>query len=140
MKRWAAVLVALAAGSCTVPIDPQAASIPADLALTKLKELLPKASYVSFLEPRVAVDQTEIRGWKVDSTGLEFQTSRKGPFRLAWTDCRGSELVKVPLRYELRVFASVQSNKRKDVLRINYRDENDARRAAELFEALRGDR
>jgi len=137
-RTWIAVLIAVAAGSCTIPIDPRARSIPTELAVTKLQELLPKADYVSFLDPRVAVLQSDLRNWKVDSTGMQFESTQKQSFRLSWSDSRGVELVKVPLRYELRVFAAAGS-RRKEVLHLNWTVEDDARRAAELLEALRGD-
>ena len=138
-RSWIAVLIAVAAGSCTIPIDPRARSIPTEVAVTKLQELLPRADYVSFLEPRVGVLQSDLRNWKVDSTGMQFESVRNGSFRLAWSDNRGVELVKVPLRYELRLFATAAGSRRKEVLHINFTAEDDARRTAELFEALRGD-
>jgi hypothetical protein len=136
---WTAILVALASGSCTISIDPRAASIPTEVAVSNLKELLPKSSSVSFVEPELVVNQSEIRGWKVDHTGLEFQPGRMEPFRLAWSDSRGVELVKFPLRFELRIFVAVPG-RRKDHLHITWKDGRDARHAAELFESLRGDR
>ena len=61
--RWSALLVALTAGSCTIPVDFKGAqSIPTEIAVSKLQELLPKAFYVSCLDPNVSIDQYDIRG------------------------------------------------------------------------------
>jgi len=135
------VLVALALGSCAIPVDREAAeSIPTDLAVSKLAELLPKAAYVKSLDPWVSVDQSDIKAWSVTKDGFEFRSSRKEPFRLLWSFSRGTEVSKVPLRYEVRLYAMVPGNARKAVYHFYWKDEAEARRAAELFEALRGDR
>ena len=139
MKRFAAVLLALS--SCAIPLDPDASkSIPTELAVAKLREMLPKASYVSCLDPRVSIDQTDIEAWTVTGDALEFRSGGRDPFRIHWAACRGVELVKVPLRYELRLYMVVPGNPRKDLYHFYWKDETDARRAAELFDSLRGDR
>jgi hypothetical protein len=142
MKRASfAVLIALALASCTIPVDREAAgSIPTDLAVSKLAELLPTAWYIKCTEAGISIDQTDIQAWSVTKDGLEFRTSRPNPFRLSWSFCRGVEIAKAPFRTEVRVFAMVQGNARKNVYTFNWKDEAQARRAAELFESLRGDR
>jgi hypothetical protein len=139
--RIFAVLVALTAGSCTIPLDPQSAgTIPTEIALAKLQELLPKASYVSCMEPRVTVDQADIQAWTVNPERLEFRSGVRVPFKLWWSQIRGVELVQVLARYEVRIFAAVPGSAKKDLYHFNWNDEDEARRAAELFESLRGDR
>jgi len=139
--RWAALLVVLGSGSCMIPVDTQRAeSIPAEVAVTALQELLPKAAYVGCNDPRASFNQSEVRGWTVDEKGLEFRTNREKPFRFLWSDSRGAELARVPLAYEVRVFMVTPTNPRKSLYRFSWKDEAPARRAVELFEALRGDR
>ena len=141
MRCFSGVLLGLIAASCSIPVNRQSAeSIPTELAVSKLAEMLPKSSYVKWLEPGVLIDQSEITGWSVTKELVEFSSRRNDPFRLSWSVSRGAELVKFPFRYELRVYAAVPGNARKNVVIFNWKDEAEARRAAELFESLRGDR
>ena len=142
MKRlFLGVPIALALASCAIPLDRDAAkSIPTELAVSKLRESLPKAMYVSCSDPWVSINQSDIKAWSVTDEALEFRSSRKEPFRLLWSASRGAELSKIPLQYEVRVYVAVQGNPRKDLYRFYWKDEAEARRAAELFESLRGDR
>ena len=138
---WTAVLIALGSGSCVIPVDTQGAeAIPSEIALASLQELLPKAAYVSCIEPRASFLQSELLGWTVDEKGVEFRTRREEPFRLLWSASRGAELARVPLSYEVRVFMATPTDPRKALFHFNWREEAPARRAVELFEALRGDR
>jgi hypothetical protein len=139
MKRFPAVLLLLS--SCSIPVDPETSkSIPTELAVAKLREMLPTASYVSCLDPRVSIDQADIVSWSVTNEALEFRTEGRVPFRITWAASRGVELFKVPLRYEVRLFGVTPGNPRKDLYHFYWKDEGDARRAAELLESLRGDR
>ncbi|HVR83989.1 MAG TPA: hypothetical protein VMU54_06725 [Planctomycetota bacterium] len=139
--RWTAILVALASESCVIPVDMQGAeAIPTEVALSGLQDLLPRAAYVSCTEPRASFLQSDVLAWTVDEKGLEFRTRREEPFRLLWSASRGAELARVPLSYEVRVFMATPTNPRVTLFHFNWRDEAPARRAAELFEALRGDR
>jgi len=138
-RAWTAALLLMA--SCAIPIDREAAdSIPTDLAVAKLRELLPMASYVSCMDPRVSINQTDIQGWSVTPEGLEFRSGHHDPFRLSWAASRGAELSRIPLRYEVRVYVAVSGNPRKDLYHFYWNEEAEARRAAELFQSLRGDR
>ena len=141
MRRFLPVLVVLGTAACSIPLDRESAqSIPRELAVGKLKEILPKAMYVGCVDPWVSIDQSDIKGWSITDEALEFRSSRKDEFRLLWSASRGAELSKVPLRYEVRVYVAVQGNPRKLMYRFYWKDEAEARRAAELFESLRGDR
>jgi hypothetical protein len=134
-------LAALSSCRAEIPIDTQGAeAIPTELALAKLRELLPKAAYLSCTDPRVSLMQSEIRAWALDEEGLEFRGPGKEPFRLAYSAIRGAELAKVLLSFEVRVYVATPTDPRKDLFRFNWREEDPARRATELIEALRGDR
>ena len=135
--RWAAVLlVALGSASCAISVDTSsAAAIPTGVAVPRLYELLPKSTYI-VTETKISADQRGIEAWVVTEQGLEIRIKDREPFRLAWSDTRGAALSKQLGRYELRVYGH---SPRREVLRINWGREDDARRAVELFEALRGD-
>jgi hypothetical protein len=136
-----ALPVALAAGSCLIPIDTRgSAAIPTEVAVARLRELLPTAVYVGCTEPRVSFMKDDIQGWTVNEKGVEIRTRREEPFRLLWSDLRGAELMNVPLSYEVRVTMATPANPRKSLYRFSWKEEEPARRAVELLEALRGDR
>jgi hypothetical protein len=135
--RWSAVLVAIAAGGCVIPVDTSgAASIPTEIAAARLQELLPTATYVTSVDPRMTIERHSIAGWTADAEGLEIRVEGKAPIRVAWSVSRGAELTKHPFRFEVRLFVG----NRQPFLYFNWKREADARRAVELFEAVRGDR
>jgi hypothetical protein len=141
IRRWMAIPVALAAASCSIPVDTRgSASIPTEVAVARLRDLLPTADYVGRTEPRVWFMKDDIQGWTVDEKGVEIRIPRDEPFRLLWSDYRGAELMKVPLSYEVRVIMATPANPRKNLYRFSWKEEEPARRAVELFEALRSDR
>ena len=142
-RAFLLLLMLAALGACkqAIRVDTRAASsIPTEVAVSKLKELLPKAAFLSCNEPRATVAQTDIKAWTVDAKGFEFRTTRGESFRLAFSSIRGLELTKIPLSYELKVFAATPQDARKDLYRINWKEEAPARQSLELFEALREER
>jgi len=145
MTRRAIALFLILAGtvSCRDPIavDTRAAEgIPSKIAIAGLDELLPKVVYLSCGEPRVEISRSEVTSWKVDAKGVELRTKAGAAHRLAYSTVRGTDLTKLPLSFELRVFAATSKDPRKDLFRFNWRDEEPARRCLESFEALREDR
>jgi len=142
--RAAALLLLLAASSSCrqeIAVDTRAAEgIPAKIAITGLRELLPKAVYLSCGDPRVEISQSEITSWTVDEKCVELRTKVQANYRMAFSTMRGADLAKLPLSYQVRVFVETPKDPRKDFLHVHWRDEESARRALELFEALREDR
>ena len=139
----ALLLLAAGLGSCRDPIavDTRAAEgIPSKIAIEGLRDLLPKASFLSCGEPRIEISRSEVTSWTVDDKGVELRTRRGTTHRLAFAAIRGTDLTKLPLSYELRVFAATPKEPRKDLFRFSWRDEEPARRSLEYFEALREDR
>ena len=138
--RAAAILLALAAlASCRQPItvDTKAAeAIPTKIAIDGLRELLPKAAFLGCGEPTISFMQSDIKSWSIDEKGVEFHPKGKDPHRMLFSSMKGTELTKVILSYEVRIFVGTQ----KDFFRFNWRDEETSRRAMEYFEALREDR
>jgi hypothetical protein len=143
MKPRALVLLLLLAGlGCrtAIPVDTKAAqAIPAALAIDGLRDLLPKASFLGCGEPTISFMKSDVKEWVINNKGVEFRT-KKDSYRLDFSRMRGTELTKVPLSYEVRVFVGAPPNVRKDFFRFNWTDEQTTRRAMEYFEALREDR
>jgi hypothetical protein len=139
--RWMALPAALAVASCAIPIDTRgSAAIPTEVAVARLRDLLPTAVYVGCTEPRVLFGKDDLLGLTVNEKGVEIRIPREEPFRLLWSDLRGAELLKFPLSYEVRVTMATPANPRKYLYRFSWKEEEPARRAVELLEALRGDR
>jgi hypothetical protein len=143
MTPRAVVLLFLLAGlGCrqAIPVDTKAAeAIPAAIAIDGLRELLPTASFLGCGEPTISFMKSDVKEWSIDDKGVEFRT-KKDSYRLVFAKMHGTELTKVPLSYEVRVFVGAPPNLRKDFFRFNWTDEQTTRRAMEYFEALREDR
>jgi hypothetical protein len=145
MTVRASSLLLLLAGlsSCRqeIAVDTRAAEgIPSKIAIAGLRDLLPKAVYLSCGDPRVDISQSDVTSWTVDEKGVELRTKAQAACRLAFSTMRGTDLAKLPLSYQLRVFVQTSKEPKKDFLHLHWRDEEPARRALELFEALREDR
>lgn len=141
MRRIALVLLALAAPCCRQPmvVDTSGAEmIPAEVAVAKLRELLPTVDVVGCTVPRAIYTGAEVSVWKVDGKGVEFQAAGKEPLRLAYADITGARLDRLGgTDYQVRIFTPAQENPKKDHFHFNWKDEAKARRALELIEALR---
>ena len=130
-----ALFVLAALTGCREPIvvdTKTAAAIPAEIAISGLRELLPKAAYAGRGMPARSFAQNEIKGWSVDEKGVEFRTKTNDPHAFPYASIKGSELVKVPLSYEVKLSLGGQ-----DYFRFTWKDEDSGRRAAEFFESLR---
>jgi hypothetical protein len=110
------------------------------MAVAGLRELLPKTVYLSCGEPRVEISASQVGSWSVDDKGVEIRTTVKASYRLAYSSVKGTDLTKLPLSYELRLYVAADKAAPKDLFRFNWRQEEPARRALEYFEALREDR
>ena len=144
MPRAAILLLALGAlAGCRQPIavDTKGAqAIPAQIAVEQLRELLPKASFLGCGEPTISFMQDEIQSWTIDGKGLEFLPKGKEPYRMTYSSIRGTQLTKVILSYEVRIFIGTPPHVERTFFRFNWRDEQISRKAMEYFEALREDR
>ena len=135
------VLAGLTACREPIAVDTRAAEgIPSKIAIEGLRDLLPKAVYLSCGEPRVEISRSEITSWTVDEKGVELRTRTGVSHRLAFSSVRGTDLAKLPLSVELRIFVATAKVPRKDLFRFSWREEEPARRCLEYFEALREDR
>ncbi len=138
-SRALALFLTLAALlGCHQPIavdTTSAKAIPAEIAVEQLRELLPKAAFLGCGEPTVSFMQDEIKSWTIDNKGLAFHPKGKDPYRMAYSSMKGTQLTKVILSYEVRIFVG-----ERDFFRFNWREEQQSREALEYFEALRGAR
>jgi hypothetical protein len=126
-------LLAVAGCRQAITVDTKAAqTIPAEIAVEGLQDLLPKAAFLGCGEPTISFMQDEIKSWKVDDKGVEFQPKGKEPYRMAYSSIKGTQLTKVILSFEVRLFVG-----ERDFFRFNWREEQPSRRALEFFEALR---
>jgi len=142
-SRAAILLLAFAAlAGCRQPIvvDTKAAqAIPSQIAVEQLRELLPKAAFLGCGEPTISFMQDDIKLWTIDEKGVEFRPKGKDPYRMSYSSMKGTQLTKVPLSYEVRIFVGSPPNVQRDFFRFNWRDEQQSRQALEYFEALRED-
>jgi hypothetical protein len=121
-----------------IAVDTKSAkAIPAELAVEQLRELLPKAAFLGCGEPTISFMQDEITSWMIDDKGIEFRPKGKDPYRMSYSAIKGTQLNKVILSYEVRIFVGSPPNVERDFFRFNWRDEQQSREALEYFEALR---
>lgn len=136
--RWA-LLACVLATSCRRPLvvdTSSSALIPRDLAIERLKQVLAAAETAERTQPRHWLGREEIKEWAVDDQGLEARAPGRASVGFAFKDVTATRLDKVNLFYQVRVFTPQQPNPKKDYVRFNFQDEEAARRALELLDAL----
>lgn len=145
MARWALpVAVLLAAAGCRkrelVRVDTsEARDIPREVAVDKLRELLPTAEQVICTLPSERLRQSEIKEWTISGTSVQMRVARGEPFVLPYGEITDLRLEKVSdgRYWVVKVFTAIQKNPGKDHYQFVWKNEESARRALELFEALR---
>ena len=113
-------------------------SIPSEVAVSKLQELLPTVDFVKCLSPRATIEHKELKDWKIDATGVGFHG--QAPYRFRYLDIRSTEFARIvgngPI-YEVVLLMSDGEPEPKGMFSFNWLDETRARKALELFEAMR---
>ncbi|HEX7901689.1 MAG TPA: hypothetical protein VF950_28275 [Planctomycetota bacterium] len=145
MRKIAVVLLCVAAlGACRRreerPVSKEnAADIPREVALQKLKELLPTADSVSCTNPKDSYKASEIKDWGVRSEGLRIAPIKeKDPaFTVNFADISQVRLDKLGKYFQVRVFAPPQTDASKDLMAFTWRTEEAPLRVVELLESLR---
>ena len=141
MRRMATLLAALAAVSCRQPmtVDTSGAEmIPAEVAVTKLREVLPTADVLGCTVPRAIFTGAEVKEWKIDEKAVEFGAPPKGPFRFAYAEATSVRIERLGgSDYQVRIFTAAQANPKKEHFYFTWKDEAKAKRAYELIESLR---
>jgi len=114
-------------------------AIPSEIAVAKLRELLPTVDVVQCRSPQATIEHRELRDWKIDATGVGFQGQGKEPYRFQYSDIRSTEFARYsggnPV-FEVVLFISEGEPEPKDLFSFQWLDETGARKALELFEAL----
>jgi hypothetical protein len=113
-------------------------SIPSEVAVSKLQELLPTVDFVKCRSPRATIEHEELKDWKIDATGVGFRG--QAPYRFRYLDIRSTEFARIsgnrPI-YQVVLFLSEGGLEPKGLFSFNWLDETRARKALELFEAMR---
>jgi hypothetical protein len=142
MRAFAVALLALSSCRQTMKVNSEGAeAIPSEVAVSKLQEVLPTVDVVRCLSPRAAIEHEELEGWLIDATGVEFHGKATDPYSFQYSDIRSTEFARIvsgnlPV-FQIALFISERGSEPKDLFRFTWADETRARRALELFEALR---
>ena len=145
MRKIAVVLLCVVAlGACRrreerLVSKENAADIPREVALQKLKELLPTADSVACTSPKDSYKASEIKDWGVLPEGLRIAPLKeKDPaFKVAFADIILVRLDKVGKYFQVRLFAPPQTDAGKDLISFTWRTEEAPMRVVELIESLR---
>jgi hypothetical protein len=133
------VLLFLASCRQTMNVNTESSeSIPSEVAVSKLQELLPTVDFVKCLSPRATIEHGELKDWKIDATGVGFHG--QAPYRFRYSDIRSTEFARISgngVLYEVVLLISQGEPEPKGLFGFNWLDETRARKALELFEAMR---
>jgi len=130
----------LSLGACRQPIkvDPSGSQfIPREVALERLKEVLPTAESAVDMVGKVTAPAKDILKWTVDENGIGFEVAGKDPVRIEFSEITSTRLDLIGLVYQVRLFTPKQTQPKKDHIHFNWRSQPPARDAIELIEALR---
>ncbi len=123
------------------PIDvptPEAEFIPRDIAVQKLRDLLPTSEQVISTVPKDTLSPSEIREWNVGGEGLEIRRVKGDPIVLRYAEItRKPEMVQSGRYFAVRIFSSQQKSETVEHLRFLWRQEKSPKDVVELLEALR---
>jgi hypothetical protein len=140
-KRIGVVLALVGAAACRepIPVDPErSVHIPSEVAVAKLREVLPAAEVVVCTAPRSIWTGAEIAEWKIDEKRVEYVPRGKEPAGFSFADVTSMRLDRLGgTDFQVRVFTPAQANPKKDYIHFDYKSEERARQAYECLEALR---
>src|SRR5262245_12515610 len=131
MMHWTrASLVVLLAAACRQPVAVDTSSakyIPRELAVQKLKELLPTADTLGSTVPKSVIwTRDEVKEWKVDDKGVEYGVPGKEPYKFTFAEITSTQMDRVTVYYQVRIFTPAQPNPKKDAFSFNFRSEENA--------------
>lgn len=136
----AAVLVVLAPACKSrtpVPVDTtESGDIPREVAVQKLRELLPTMDYTYCMVPKESLKPSEIRAWGVRSDMIEVDFGKAKPLQLVYRDITEVKLEKVGKYFTARIFTTVQPEKDKDHFQFLWRNEAPAKSVVWLLTSL----
>ncbi len=133
-------LLAVLAPACKsrtpVPVDTtEAGDIPREVAIQKLRELLPTAEYVYCTAPKETLKGSDVRGWNVQSAMFALDFGRGKRLSMGYAEITVVNLELIGKYYTTRLF--VAANPDKELFGFQWRQEDPAKRAVELFAALK---
>ena len=130
----AVLLVAACRKKEQIDVDTsQAADIPREIAVQKLRELLPTAEDVLCTNPRESYDQDDVKTWTIGDDALAIVPVREkdATLTLAYGDIIEARLTKVGRSaFHARVFSPAQTDPGKEHLAFVWKAEEPARRVA----------
>ncbi len=113
MKKHALLVVPilLSIVSCrqavVIPVETtDAGDIPREIAVSKLQELLPTATYVLCRSPRAKLTQVNINSWQVSDTGLTVIYAGGEPLVLDFADVTSMKLLTGRGFYIVQIFTA----------------------------------
>jgi hypothetical protein len=116
----------------------EAADIPREIALQKLRDLLPTVDYTYCTLPKDSLKPSEIRAWIIRSEAIEIDLGKPKPLTLVYREITDVKLELVGKYYTARVFTTVQPDKEKDHFQFLWRQESPAKSVVELLTSLKG--
>ena len=133
-------LLAVLAPACKsrtpVPVDTsEAGEIPREVALQKLRELLPTAEYVYCTAPKETLKGSDVRSWSVQSSMFSLDFGRGKRLTMAYADITVVNLELIGKYYTARLFTA--ANPDKELFGFQWRQEDPAKRAVELLASLK---
>lgn len=136
------VLLAATAPACksrkAVPVDTsEAGDIPREVALQKLRELLPTAEYVYCTAPKTSLKGADIRTFTVRNDGIEMDYGKGKALQFSYSEITAVNLELIGKYYTARVFTSVQPEANREHFAYQWRQEDAAKRAVELLSSLK---
>lgn len=146
MRRLVVLAAALAAfaPACKkkqhIAVDTsEAKDIPREIALQKLQELLPSATYVSCTAPKESYKASEVKEWRVGNLGLEIIpfSSKEKTIAVAYAEITELRLDQSGKSFLARVFSTQQPEKGREHLAVTWTVQETAKQVVELLESLR---
>lgn len=116
-----------------------APDIPREVAVQKLRELLPTAETVYCTAPKESYKASEIKDWGIQADGIRIvPVKEKDPaLGVTWAEITQVRMDKWGRYFQVRLFAPAQADPAKDLLAFTWRAEEPPKRVVELIEALR---
>ena len=135
-------LLALLAPACKshkpITVDTsEAGEIPREVALQKLRDLLPTAEYLYCTAPKETLKAAEVKTYAVRNDMIEIEFSKGRTLQLAYAAITEVNLELKGKYYTARVFSSAQPEAGREHFGFQWKQEERARQAVELLTALK---
>ena len=135
-----AILLTLVACKSRKPVaydSSEAADLPREIAVQKLRELLPTADYVYSTMPKDSLKPAEIKEYAVSDADVTVVRVKGEPIRLAFADVTEVVLARTGSYHMGRVFSRFQTAKNTAHLEFQWKAVESAQRCVDLFTALK---